>query len=186
MATEVYKVKSRLFLLKVFIAIFSLSIHLSTLASQNEIIQKEAEQNLDYLMSKVIDKTKDLLRKQGEFYPFGAVLLNKGVVKFIWAVPKEKVEGRKLNPTAALSGVRRTLIAQAKGNRILGGATVYNYKNKEGKVVGSQINIELEYLNGYSIIRAIEYNVNVEDKSISFGKAVEQQIEAKIFTKERI
>lgn len=138
-------------------------------------------------MGHVLKKTKELLEKYGEFYPFGAGLFSGGQVKYIWAVPQKKVEGRKLDPGVALITVRQALIAQVEANKLLGGATVYIYpkKNKEGKVLGKQINIELEYLNGHSIIRVVPYDMN-EDGSVNFGKVIEKEIDAKVFTKERI
>ena len=145
-----------------------------------EQIKQEAQANTKYLAAQALKKAKAVLEAYGEFAPFGAGLFQDGEVNFVCSVkPGESTKG--INPVLVLSAVRSALGTQAKPGRILGSAVVYQYRgsSNDGEP-REQINIELEYLNGYAEVIATQYEEGPE--GIEFTKTTNSQYEPKVFT----
>jgi hypothetical protein len=147
-----------------------------------EQIKQEAQANTKYLAAQALKKAKAVLEAYGEFAPFGAGLFQDGEVNFVWAVkPGESTEG--INPVLVLNAVRSALGTQAKSGRILGSAVVYQYRGTSSNgEPREQINIELEYLNGYAEVIATQYEEGPD--GIEFTKSTNSQYEPKVFTDE--
>lgn len=144
-----------------------------------EEIRKEAQANTKYLAAEALKKAKALLESQGEFAPFGAGLFQDGEVNFVWAVkPGESTKG--INPVLVLNAVRRALGTQAATGRILASAVIYQYQNTAEGEVQPQVNVELEYLNGYAEVVATEYEKNAE--GIEYTDAGSRRFEPRVFT----
>jgi hypothetical protein len=144
-----------------------------------EEIKKEAQANTKYLAAQALKKAKVILNTYGEFAPFGAGLFQEGQVNFVWAVkPGESTEG--INPALVLNAVRTALTTQAKSGRILGSAVVYQYRGSstDGDAQ-TQVNVELEYLNGYAEVIAAKYKQG--EDGIEYTTSGNQAFESKIF-----
>ncbi|TGN41570.1 hypothetical protein [Marinobacter confluentis] len=143
-----------------------------------EEVKEEAQANTKYLAAQALKKAKSLMDTYGEFAPFGAGLFQDGEVNFVWAVkPGESTDG--LNPILVLNAIRRALNTQAQTGRILGSAVIYQYQRNADGEVTPQINIELEYLNGYAEVIATEYEQGGD--GIEFTSSARQQFEPKVF-----
>ena len=143
-----------------------------------EKIRKEAQANTKYLAATVLKKAKSILEDYGPFAPFGAGLFQDGEVNFVWAVkPGESTEG--VNPVLVLNAVRTALNTQAKSGRILGSAVVYQYRDSDGNG-DLQINVELEYLNGYAEVVATQYEKGPD--GVEFTGSANSPYDARIFT----
>jgi hypothetical protein len=142
--------------------------------------KKEAQGNTKYLAAQALKKAKAVLEAHSEFAPFGAGLFQEGDVNFVWAVkPGESTRG--INPVLVLNAVRTALSTQAKTGRILGSAVVYQYKRNSGNGEAQpQINIELEYINGYAEVIATQYEEGPD--GIKFTKSGNSQYQPKVFT----
>lgn len=144
-----------------------------------EEVKKEAQANTKYLAAQALKKAKAILNTYGEFAPFGAGLFQEGQVNFVWAVkPGESTEG--INPALVLNAVRTALTSQAKSGRILGSAVVYQYRGSstDGDAQ-TQVNVELEYLNGYAEVIAAKYKQG--NDGIEYTTSGNQKFESKIF-----
>ncbi|PIE43064.1 MAG: hypothetical protein CSA50_07205 [Gammaproteobacteria bacterium] len=137
---------------------------------------KEEKQNLEYMFNKVARKISDLLEINPNFLPFGAGMDVNGRVQFIWTDNKQKYSAK-----GAMILIRQAEIANANAGRLLAVATVYRYghKDQQGNIK-EQVNVEMEYADGYAIVRAIELIEKEGKKTI--GKAVQRTIKPKIFT----
>lgn len=144
-----------------------------------EKAKKEAQANTKYLAAQALKKAKSILNTHGEFAPFGAGLFQEGEVNFVWAVrPGESTDG--INPALVLNAVRSALISQAQSGRILASAVVYQYRGSaNGGEAPTQVNVELEYLNGYAEVIATEYEEGVD--GIEWTDSGNQQFEPRIF-----
>ncbi len=145
-----------------------------------EEVKAEAQANTKYLAAQALKKARAILNAYGEFAPFGAGLFQDGEVNYVWAVkPGESTKG--INPMLVLNAVRTGLTTQAKSGRILGSAVVYQYQgsSSDGEPQ-TQINVELEYLNGYAEVIATQYEKGPD--GIEFTTSASQQFEPKIFT----
>jgi hypothetical protein len=145
-------------------------------------VKKEAQANTKYLAAQALKKAKAVLEAYGEFAPFGAGLFQDGEVNYVWAVkPGESTEG--VDPMFVLNAVRTALNSQAKTGRILGSAVVYQYRGRSSDGEAQmQINIELEYLNGYAEVIATQYENG--PNGIEFTNSATSQYEPKVFTSE--
>lgn len=145
----------------------------------SEEAAKEAQANTKYLAAQSLKKAKALLDTYGNFAPFGAGLFPEGEVKYVWAIkPGESTEG--VNPLMVLNAVRRALFSQAETGRILGSAVIYRYQKQVDGETKPQINIELEYLNGYAEVIATQYVQG--DDGIEYTTSGSQTFEPKVFT----
>ena len=144
-----------------------------------EEVKEEAQANTKYLAAEALKKAKAILDAHGEFAPFGAGLFQDGEVNYVWAVkPGESTEG--INPVLVLNAVRSALGTQAQNGRILASAVVYQFqKNADGEVQ-PQVNVELEYLNGYAEVVATEYEQGAD--GIEYTKSGNRQYSPKVFT----
>ena len=148
-----------------------------------EKAKQEAQANTKYLAAQALKKAKVLLETQGEFAPFGAGLFQDGQVNFIWAIkPGESTEG--VNPAFVLNAIRSALTTQAATGRILGSAVVYLYQGatSDGEA-RMQVNVELEYLNGYAEVVATQYEQGAD--GIEYTASGNQPFEPKIFAKSK-
>jgi hypothetical protein len=144
-----------------------------------EEAKEEAQANTKYLAAQALKKAKAVLNTHGEFAPFGAGLFQDGEVNFVWAVkPGESTDG--INPVMVLNAVRTALTTQAKTGRILGSAVVYQYRGSgsDGEA-RTQVNVELEYLNGYAEVIATQYEQGPD--GIEYTSSGNQPFEPKIF-----
>lgn len=139
---------------------------------------KEEQTNIDYMFANIAQKVALLLKENPEFLPFGAGMDVNGKVQYIWLDKKQPY-----TPEGAMLLVRNALMANAEAGRLIGVSTIYRYGriDTSGKVK-EQVNIELEYANGFSVVRAVE----IVDKKgeLTVGKAGQQAMDAKIFTPE--
>ncbi len=142
--------------------------------------KKEAKQNIEYMFQKVADRLAIILPQDPEFLPFGAGMDMNGKVNFIFTD-----RNNKYTADAAMLLVRQAELSNADSGRLLGVSTIYRYayKDKNGKDK-EQINIEMEYVNGYAMVRAIE--VNEKDGKKYLGRSGDKEFEAKIFHKELV
>lgn len=144
-----------------------------------EQVKKEARANTKYLAAEALKKAKAILDTHGEFAPFGAGLFPGGDVNFVWALkPGESTKG--VDPVVVLNAVRTALTGQAQNGRILGSAVVYQYKKEHGADSQPQINVEVEYLNGYAEVIGTEYKET--DSGIEYTKSGSREYEAVMFT----
>ncbi len=144
-----------------------------------EEVRQEAEANTKYLAAQALKKAKTILEVYGEFAPFGAGLFEDGKVNFVWAVkPGESTKG--VNPALVLNAVRSALGTQAKTGRILSSAVVYQYRglSRDGEA-RTQVNVELEYINGYAEVIATQYEQGPD--GIEYTTSGSQTFEPKIF-----
>jgi len=145
-----------------------------------EDVRQEAQANTKYLAAEALKKAKMVLDKHGEFAPFGAGLFQEGQINYVWAVkPGESTEG--INPALVLNAVRTALKTQARSGRILASAVVYQFRGTpiDGEV-RTQVNVELEYLNGYAEVIATEYEQGAD--GIEYTRSSSQEFEPRIFT----
>lgn len=144
-----------------------------------EEVKEEAQTNTKYLAAQALKKAKAVLDTHGEFAPFGAGLFQSGEVNFVWAVkPGEKTDD--INPALVLNAVRSALGSQAESGRILASAVIYQYRGSaSAEDAPSQVNIELEYLNGYAEVIATEYEEGAD--GIEYTSSGKEQFERKIF-----
>ncbi|SFM55026.1 hypothetical protein [Marinobacter zhejiangensis] len=132
-----------------------------------EQIAQEVQGNTRFIAQNALSKAKSLLEYYGDFAPFGLALFPNGDIKYVWAVrPGEEVEN--LNAPLVLNTVRTALGTQAQAGRILGSAVVYKYQ-ATGDAEEPQINIELEYLGGFSQVLATRYTETDEGYQYSEG-----------------
>ncbi len=153
----------------------------STKAPTPEAVKQEAQANTKYLAANALKKAKAIIDAYGQFAPFGAGLFADGEVKFVWAVkPGESIEG--VNPVLVLNTVRKALATQAATGRILASAVVYQYENSssDNGDGGPQVNVELEYLNGYAEVIGTRYEQS--DDGIEYTTSGHRQYEPRIFT----
>ena len=146
-----------------------------------EEVKAEARANTKYLAAEALKKAKSVLENHGEFAPFGAGLFQEGEVNYVWAVkPVDSTEG--INPALVLNAVRTALTTQAKSGRILASAVVYQYRGSStsGGEVKTQVNVELEYLNGYAEVIATEYEQGAD--GIEYTTSGSQEFEPRVFT----
>jgi hypothetical protein len=145
-----------------------------------EDVKEEAQANTKYLAGQALKKAKTVLNTHGEFAPFGAGLFQDGQVNFVWAIkPGESTQG--INPALVLNAVRTSLFTQAKTGRILASAVVYQYQgaSSEGDAA-MQVNVELEYLNGYAEVIATEYVQGAD--GIEYTTSGRREFDPSIFT----
>ncbi|MCP5209072.1 MAG: hypothetical protein H7A01_17910 [Hahellaceae bacterium] len=137
---------------------------------------KEEQTNIDYMFASIAQKVALLLKENPKFLPFGAGMDATGKVQYIWLDKKQPY-----TPEGAMLLVRNALIGNAEAGRLIGVSTIYRYGREDasGKIK-EQVNIELEYANGYAVVRAVE----IVDKNgeLTVGKAGQQPMQAKIFT----
>lgn len=152
----------------------------SLIMPSSEEAKKEAQANTQYLAAQALKKAKAILEAHGEFAPFGAGLFEDGEVNFVWAIkPGESTKG--VNPALVLNAVRSALSTQAKTGRILSSAVVYQYRgaSPDGEA-RTQVNVELEYLNGYAEVIATQYEQGPD--GIEYTTSGRQSFEPKVFT----
>lgn len=144
-------------------------------------LREEIDTNFEFLTAKVLNKARPLLESNGKFYPFAAAVGPSGKVNFAWTVSNE-VENPNIDPAAALAALRQALAGNASKKRLLATATAYQYGrvNESGKLIGQQINIELEYITGDAIVRGIPYEIE-EDGSVNYMGMGEQKMEPRVF-----
>jgi hypothetical protein len=142
-----------------------------------EEVKEEAQANTRYLAAEVLKKAKTILDSHGRFAPFGAGLFEDGDVNFVWAV-KPGEETDDINPALVLNAVRSALGSQAQNGRILASAVAYQYRGS-GSSAPTQVNIELEYLNGYAEVIATEYKEGAD--GIEWTESGKQQYAPRVF-----
>lgn len=152
----------------------------STAAQEPELspeIQEVAMNNINYLMRESLVKAKEQLALVGTVYPFGAALFGNGKVRYIWVGKGEK----RMPPSPiALTSVREALHANAINGKIVASAVYYVVDPREQDPNGKmRLTIELEHLPGVAVARAIEYHT--EEGQLVYGRAVEKDIEPKVF-----
>lgn len=180
MKSKAHKVNSRI--MKSILAIMFAFVAVSSVvvqAASKDTNSKEINTNIDYMFHNIAQKITVLLQTEPEFLPFGAGMDLNGKVQYIWTDKKQKYTAE-----GAMLLVRQALKSNADAGRLISVATIYRYgrPDKAGKVV-EQVNVELEYANGYSVVRAIEL-ITGKDGEVTVGKAAEGAMDAKIFTPE--
>lgn len=145
----------------------------------SEKVKEEAKANTKYLASQTLKKAKAVMDAYGEFAPFGAGLFQDGSVNFVWAIkPGESAEGA--NPVVVLNAVRKVLSTQAENGRILGSAVVYQYQKDTEEGARPQINVEVEYINGYAEVIGTEYEQTNE--GLQYTQSGSKQFKPRVFT----
>jgi len=144
-------------------------------------LREEIDTNFEFLTAKVLNKARPLLEYNGRFYPFAAAVGPNGKVNFAWTVSSE-AENPNIDPAAALAALRQALAGNASKKRLLATATIYQYGRVDdsGKLIGQQINIELEYITGDAVVRAIPYEIE-EDGSVNYQGMGEQEMAPRVF-----
>lgn len=149
-------------------------------AKLDALQREEVDKNINYLTREVAEKSRQLLQQYGQFPPFGAALFPDSTVKYAWTKANE--EGRQVDAVKALTALRSTLRQQTRVSDVLATAVVYPYvRNADsgGDEAQRQINMELEYINGDAVVRAIQYTL--KQGEVEFGASGEQEIEPFVF-----
>ncbi len=148
---------------------------------QARALREEIDTNFEFLTAQVLRKVRPLLESNGKFYPLAAAVGPKGKVNFAWTVSNE-AENPNIDPAAALAALRQALAGNASKKRLLATATAYQYGrvDESGKLIGQQINIELEYITGDAVVRGIPYEIK-EDGSVKYLGMGEKKIEPRVF-----
>lgn len=144
-------------------------------------LREEIDTNFEFLTAKVLSKVRPLLESNGRFYPLAAAVGPRGKVNFAWTVSNE-AENPNIDPAAALAALRQALAGNASKKRLLATATAYQYGrvDESGKLAEQQINIELEYVTGDAVVRAIPYEIE-EDGSVNYRGMGEQKMDPRVF-----
>ena len=169
---------------RTFISVISSLVLVFCFASTSQAMtpegKKEAQQNIEYLFKKVTERMAIKLPQDPEFLPFGAGMDMNGKVNFIFTDRKHQYTAE-----AAMLLVRQAQLSNADAGRLLGVATIYRYAYKDEKGNDKeQINVEMEYVNGYAMVRAIE--VIEQDGKKMLGRSGDKEFEAKIFRQELV
>ena len=136
-------------------------------------IREEQKKNTEFLLAHVLKKAKALEDVYGDFAPYGAVLFISGKVQYVWlAKPGQTVN----DPVKAIPIVRGVLEQAAMQGNVLASAVVYKY----GSVADPQLNVELEYVTGYSKLVGTKYTKDKDNKVI-WGAAGQKDFDINVF-----
>ena len=115
------------------------------------------------LMGMLLPFAEEQLKKHGEFYPFGAVLLNDGTVEQTAAYDGNAFPGSK-EVIQSLIGVHKALADEGK-IKVSGIVWNASVKDANGKETDSIV-ISLEHKDNYSVIVGEPYKIGLFKKVI--------------------
>lgn len=133
---------------------------------------------LDALLDPLLDFAQDLLRKRGEFFPFGGTMSSGGEISLTAADPGDERPASQDVIDLLVDGLR----AQATAGQIRAAAICYDSRfTSEGGETTDAIAVSLEHRDGDAVLVMQPYSKG-RFTGLKFGQLVAVAPERRVFT----
>lgn len=143
------------------------------MTSWRDSASPSAQDDLDDLLNLVLPHAEDLLRRRGEFFPFGATVSIDGVAALIGADPGL---GRRPPPDRVLASLYRAVQGDAAALR----AAAFVADVRIGR--SDAIRVELEHRDGVAPVVLVPYLPSKANKAVKLGLMSAVEGEPRVWT----
>ena len=135
-----------------------------------------SKKECEVLLESLLSASENLLKKNGEFYPIGAVLTNNNAVKFT-AVHSDNDFPDSKDVISDLSSSHKKM---AQNNEIKASGIAWNGAFSSNGRPSDAIVVSLEHKDNYSVIVGLPYKIGLF-KKVKFGELFAQNGNSDIF-----
>ncbi|CAI9415393.1 hypothetical protein [Nocardioides sp. T2.26MG-1] len=143
------------------------------MTSWRDSATQSAQDDLDGLLNLVLPHAEDLLRRRGEFYPFGATVSMDGTTALIGADPGL---GRRPPPDQVLAGLYQGVQGDAASLR----AAAFVADVRVGR--SDAIRVELEHRDGVAPVVLVPYTPSRSNRPVKLGSMSAVAGEPRVWT----
>ncbi len=157
------------------ILLLTLALLYSLAAEATSASTREAE--CENLLNAVLPFAEQMLKKEGEFYPFGAVLKVEGEIAYLAGY-----DGREQPPSQDIIHLLKTALVQgASSGQYEATVLVYGVKAKlpDSGQMSDAIAMSINHRAGYSVIIVLPYQLR--NGQIVYGEVFTQKGERDVF-----
>lgn len=140
-------------------------------------MNNQTKEDSENLLTQVITVAGELLAKNKEIYPIGAVLKEDNQIEFLEAYDGNEFPESQI----VIDNINKVLIDGAKNKEYIATALVYMTTSKDPKTGESfdALNVQIDHKDNYSFVAIFPYIFS--DSTLDFGEPLFYQGEYKIF-----